>query len=242
MNIIDDELGMPKYHKLKQIIRRDILKGKYKAGDLIPSENELQKIYKISSTTVRRALKDLVHEKLLIRGQGVGTFVYKAPVERNLWKVMSFTDNMLEMGYKPTAKIIKKVLIPCPDDVATELSINPGDRVLLLQRLRFGNNIPMMFESLYIREDLCPGIFEKELTGSTFTIYQQEYGHKVMTYRQTLEFSQPENSIMKHMGISDRNVPYFLVVATHYQETGLAIEHERIYYRGDMYTFKIDIR
>jgi DNA-binding GntR family transcriptional regulator len=242
MNIDDDKLGIPKYHKLKQIIRRDILKGKYKAGDLIPSENELQKTYKVSSTTVRRALTDLVHEKLLIRGQGVGTFVYKAPVERNLWKVMSFTDNMLEMGYKPSAKIIKKILIPCPDDVAVELSISSGDRVLLLQRLRFGNDIPMMFESLYIREDLCPGIFEKELTGSTFTIYQQEYGHKVMTYRQTLEFSKPDKEIRKHMGISDRNIPYFLVVATHYQETGLPIEHERIYYRGDMYTFKTDIR
>jgi GntR family transcriptional regulator len=240
----DNEGGfrLPKYHNLKHIIRRDIIRGKYKQGEPIPSENELQRIYNVSSTTVRRALSDLVHERLLTRNQGIGTFVNRPPVERNLWRVLSFTDNMVAMGYKPSAKIVSKTLISCPEDIAAELAITKNTKVLVLQRLRYGDDIPMMFEILYIREDLCTGISEKDITGSTFEIYKRDYGYRIASYRQTIQFAQPDESIKSYMGISDEDIPFFTAESTHYEETGIPIEYEKLYYRGDMYRFVIDIR
>ncbi len=241
MENLENNLNLPKYHKLKQVLRRNILKGKYQPGDIIPSENELQKKYQVSSTTVRRALSDLVHERLLVRGQGVGTFVNKPPVERSLWKIMSFTNNMLEKGYQPSIKVIEKLKIPCIDKVALELSINQGTQILFVKRLCFGDDIPMMFEHVYIREDLCPGIFEKDLSGSITKIIKEEYGHRITSIHQTLQFSQPDNLIKKYMNISDAGIPFFLVAGTQSIETGMTVIFERAYYRGDMYIFNINI-
>lgn len=63
------------YEKIKLDILQEIKKGVFKPGDKIYSEGDLKKKYNVSSTTVVRALQDLVIEGYLIRRQGEGTFV-----------------------------------------------------------------------------------------------------------------------------------------------------------------------
>ena len=101
---IDFESKVPLYHQLKEQIKQNILSGQYKNGDLIPSEREFSDSYDLSSTTIRRALNDLVQENLLERKAGKGTFVRRRKVKRDLRKVLGFTKNMTEMGLTPTTK------------------------------------------------------------------------------------------------------------------------------------------
>lgn len=49
-----------KYEIIKQDIIQMIEEKKFKPGDKIYSEGELKKLYNVSSTTVVRALQDLV--------------------------------------------------------------------------------------------------------------------------------------------------------------------------------------
>lgn len=65
----------PKYEIIKQDIIKKINTGEFEPGKKIYSEGELKKIYDVSSTTVVRALQDLVLEGYLIRRQGEGTYV-----------------------------------------------------------------------------------------------------------------------------------------------------------------------
>ncbi len=241
MDKLDIRSTLPKYHRLKQILRRDILLGKYKPNNLIPSENELQEKYGVSITTVRRALSDLVHEKLLYREQGVGTFVKTHLIERSLKKILSFTNNMLEMGYHPSSKIIKKLIMPSPKEVAINLSIPEGTPLLLLQRLRYGDDIPMKYETTYILDELCSNITDKDLTGSLYQVFQNEYGHKLSRAQQTICFSNPDQSVLEYFDISEEDIPFFYVEGITYQETGIPILYEQSYYRGDLYKYKIDI-
>ena len=66
-----------KYEIIKQDIIQMIEEKKFKPGDKIYSEGELKKLYNVSSTTVVRALQDLVLSGYLIRKQGEGTYVRK---------------------------------------------------------------------------------------------------------------------------------------------------------------------
>ena len=59
-----------KYEIIKQDIIQMIEEKKFKPGDKIYSEGELKKLYNVSSTTVVRALQDLVLSGYLIRKQG----------------------------------------------------------------------------------------------------------------------------------------------------------------------------
>lgn len=64
-----------KLDQLKNMLRKEITSGKRSVGDRFPSDNELSAQYKIGRSTVREALSSLVHEGLLVRIQGKGTFV-----------------------------------------------------------------------------------------------------------------------------------------------------------------------
>lgn len=63
-----------KYFVLKESLKQDILMGYIKAGEKIPSENELAKKFGISRHTVRKALSILENEGYLEAQHGRGTF------------------------------------------------------------------------------------------------------------------------------------------------------------------------
>ncbi|MCY8613633.1 GntR family transcriptional regulator [Bacillus haynesii] len=65
---------LPKYSMVKNKIKSWIYEGKVKPGEKIHSENELMKIFNVSRHTIRQAIGDLVHEGLLYREQGSGTY------------------------------------------------------------------------------------------------------------------------------------------------------------------------
>lgn len=69
-----NESGKAKYYILAEELKRDIIAGKYRPGDKMPSENELVKVHKISRHTVRKALSILGHEGYVKAEHGRGTF------------------------------------------------------------------------------------------------------------------------------------------------------------------------
>jgi len=71
---VTNQDGKHKYFALMETLKKDILSGKIKAGDKLPSENELSKQYNISRHTVRKAIGILTHEGYVVAEHGRGTF------------------------------------------------------------------------------------------------------------------------------------------------------------------------
>jgi DNA-binding LacI/PurR family transcriptional regulator len=63
------------FEQVKELLRTNILSGRYKADALIPDERSLATELRISRMTVRRAILELTGEGLLTRIRGRGTFV-----------------------------------------------------------------------------------------------------------------------------------------------------------------------
>ena len=57
MNSIHKDSPIPIYSQLADIIRNQVLAGEIKPGDQLPGEFELAKSYKISRSSVRRAIE-----------------------------------------------------------------------------------------------------------------------------------------------------------------------------------------
>lgn len=87
-----------KYEKIKDDIRKKIFDGTFKPGDKIYSEEELKKIYGVSSTTVVKSLNDLVQEGLIIRKQGQGTYVRRNVMHKNMFmsEILDFSKAELK--------------------------------------------------------------------------------------------------------------------------------------------------
>lgn len=73
-------------------IRQDISEGKYKAGEKIPAEPELMKVYDVGRSSIREAIKSLTMAGILKVQQGSGTFVNEALPEENIAERLRIAD------------------------------------------------------------------------------------------------------------------------------------------------------
>lgn len=71
---MEQQDGKTKYFLLVEQLRNDILSGKIKPGEKLPSENQLSNSLQISRHTVRKALSILSNEGYIVAEHGKGTF------------------------------------------------------------------------------------------------------------------------------------------------------------------------
>lgn len=65
----------PLYEQIVEAIRREVASGRLPAGSPIPSFRALAAQLAVSLITVKRAYEELEHEGIILRHQGLGTFV-----------------------------------------------------------------------------------------------------------------------------------------------------------------------
>lgn len=67
--------GAPLYRLAKSAVLRLLESGQLGPGETLPNEAQLANALKVSIGTLRKAVDELVHEHILVRRQGKGTFV-----------------------------------------------------------------------------------------------------------------------------------------------------------------------
>jgi GntR family transcriptional regulator len=69
------QLAGPLYFQIQQLIRDRILSKEWQEGQPLPNETDLASAYGVSVGTMRKALDLLTQAKVIVRRQGLGTFV-----------------------------------------------------------------------------------------------------------------------------------------------------------------------
>lgn len=103
--MIKFDQSAPIYIQIIQKIKADIVSGKIKGGDKMPSVRELSEIFKVNPNTVQRVFLELEREGIICSQRGIGTFVSEGTEIIKKLKITqvqgyaeSFADKMLELG------------------------------------------------------------------------------------------------------------------------------------------------
>ena len=80
---MDKGRGTSKYYSLMQELKEKILSGRIRAGEKLPSENQLSAQYGLSRHTVRKALSILENEGYVTAYHGRGTFCSERMIQRH---------------------------------------------------------------------------------------------------------------------------------------------------------------
>ncbi|MFZ3085954.1 MAG: GntR family transcriptional regulator, partial [Candidatus Hydromicrobium sp.] len=108
-NVIDHSSPLPYYFQLKELLVKEIKKGRLKPGQQIPSEFKLCEQFKVSRTVVRQAISSLVQNGYLNREKGRGTFVTKPKITENLFQNLTGSyEDMLTRGIKLVTKVLEQ--------------------------------------------------------------------------------------------------------------------------------------
>jgi GntR family transcriptional regulator len=140
----------PMYVRLKDTNRAGIAAGSWKTGEAIFSERELCAAYGISRMTARQAIGDLVHEGILTRHQGRGTFVAQIRFAQRLRFLTGFTADMAVRGIVATSRVLELRQAPAPEDAAAELAVGAGAPLVLIERIRLADGRPVGIERAWL--------------------------------------------------------------------------------------------
>src|SRR2546428_9384407 len=97
---------LPLYYQLKEVLKQQIRDGHLAPHTTIPSEPELVIRYQVSRATVRQALAELIHEGLLYRQRGKGTFVNEPRVQQTRGELISFSETIRRQGKVPGGQLL----------------------------------------------------------------------------------------------------------------------------------------
>jgi GntR family transcriptional regulator len=230
----------PKYYQLKETLRDQI--SAWEADHPIPSEPELCRMYAVSRTTVRKALEDLVHEGLLYRVQGVGTFVAPPKLrERFVQRTAGFYEDMVSRGLNVRTRIVEQSVVRASRQVAAELQLASGEKVIKFLRVRYIGNDPILISTSFVSQRLFPDLETEDLTkASLYALMREKYGVQLTHGTRLVEAAACTEDDAKYLRVKPRT-PVLVVTGTVYDVEGRPVEYGFARHRSDRSQIEIEI-
>jgi GntR family transcriptional regulator len=223
---IDRQDKLPLYEQIERNLRDLILGGRLQPGETIPPEWDLAGMYGVSRLTVRRALDDLVRQDWLNRRQGVGTFVSRPTVAVISPSQLSFTREMLAVGWRPSSRLLSSRTVPASPTPANRLSLAEGDILVEIVRLRLADDVPILHETAYLSSQRYPGLEEDPTleNGSLYDCLSAHYGVVVARVDQTLKAVLLDDEQARLLG-AEPGSPSILSECVAYTAEGETVEY-----------------
>ncbi|MDH7485094.1 MAG: GntR family transcriptional regulator [Anaerolineae bacterium] len=239
---VDYDSPIPYYVQIKEALREHIERGDWRPGDQLPGEPELCRIFGVSRTVIRQALKDMEYRGLIVRRKGKGTFVAEPKILEGLvQKLTGFYQDMVERGYTPVSQVLKREVIPANPKVAAYLGLEPDVPVIVIERLRFIEDEPIVLVTTYLPYELCPEILHEDLSGqSLYACLEKRYGLTIARGRRTIE-AVPANEYEAQLLQVEKGTPLVLLDSVSYLEDGTPVEYYHALHRGDRSRFEVEL-
>ena len=122
-------MSAPQYARIKEALRSEIAQGTLAPGDRVPSENQLAAQYSVSRMTARRALLELAENGVLLRTQGLGSFVADSRPMSSINQVRNIAEDIAQRGHSHSCSVLLLDDIPADKLCALQLEREPGERI-----------------------------------------------------------------------------------------------------------------
>ncbi|UPK75016.1 GntR family transcriptional regulator [Nocardioidaceae bacterium SCSIO 66511] len=226
--------GGPSHARIEQWLAGLIADGSLSTGDKLPPEGELAAAVGVSRMTLRQSLSALEQRELLQRrrGRGGGTFVARPRIECDLTGLPGFTEQMSRAHVRAGARMVTAQSRAAPPEVAKALEVPAGAQVYEIVRVRLADREPLALEETYLSADMFPGLLDRRLTGSLYSLMRRTYDRAPHAAREWLE---PVVASAEHARLLDTepSAPLMLVTRTAYTATGMPVEFAYDRYRAD---------
>ncbi|NND35247.1 MAG: GntR family transcriptional regulator [Saprospiraceae bacterium] len=237
---IDHESALPLHSQVEELLRTLIQQPQYANGQLLPKEVDMSKRLGISRNTIRQATNKLVHENLLVRKKGVGTTVARKTYTSKLDNWFSFSQEMHENGVEFINFSLKSGFCKASSDVARQLQINRGKKVVKLERLRGMEDGPFVYFISYFHPRI--GFTGKEdFSRHLYEIMEEDYATIPSMSREEIKAMLADEFLAEQLNINIGD-PILFRKRIVCDPGERPIEYNLGYYRADRFSYAIDIK
>lgn len=231
-----------RYRQIASALEADILSGRLKAGEQLPSERAMAEQLGISRMTARKALEQLAGRGMLETRVGHGTFVGTPRIEQELSALSGFTEEMERQGRTTSSIVVEAQHCAPTDEAAKALKLGPKQLVYRLTRVRLADEMPVAFERTEIDAARAPDLLSKAdfATSSLYGNLKRHFGIVPVIAEQTLEAALADQSIALTLSI-DPGAAVLMQTRLTFDNTNRPFEFVRSTYRGDAFQMKVQL-
>lgn len=239
INTIDKESKTPLYIQLMNILI-DKIENYMEENEQLESERDICVKYGVSRTTVRQALDELEKNRYIYKVHGKGNFVAARVVEQHLTKVSSFTQDMKKAGKKPTSKVLNFAIQEADYSVSKKLKLQEKELVFKIGRIRFADNIPMIYEITYLPYERFKELNEdiiQELP--LYETFEKQFNIKITSAEESIEsvLTSKLESVYLDVNIGSPALKFERVT---YENKNI-IEYTITIARGDKFKYRVTL-
>ena len=240
---IDKQAPIPLYYQLKQQILRHISEGRcnsgfasLRGGDLRKAENQP------SHGAAGHGRPDGGGVSDAPEGEGNLCSPTEDPGGRFFQSCKALRRRCASGGLVPSTRVLRLALIDGDSRSCDALGIPEGDRVILLERLRFANGEPIVWVETYLPYQRFPRLLAVDFERQS--LYRElEHTYLVPVERVVREI-EAVNAAAREAELLEiqKNAALCFVKTIAYDYDGVPVEYSRAHYRGDRNRFSVELR
>jgi GntR family transcriptional regulator, histidine utilization repressor len=220
------------YAQVKQALRDGLAEGRWRTGELMPSEAELVAQFGVSRMTVNRALRELQSEGMVDRIQGVGTFAAQLHRVSSSLTIRDLHEQIEARGHRHHVEVQFAREERAAAGLAQQLGLALGAPVFHSLIVHHDNGVPLQCEDRYVNPACAPQYLKVDFTRTTPTQHLLEVA-PLWEAQYTIEASRPTAQEAKLLGIGVDDPCLVLVRRT--ASRGIAVTLVRLVHPGSRY-------
>lgn len=229
----------PLYKQVQERLTQLIVEQYWKPGEILPNEFKLADQFSVSQGTVRKALNALTDAKILNRKQGVGTFVSEHSGRQAIYRFFPVVADG-ERPTLPSAEVLQLKLKTANSEVAENLGLKTGDKVIFLSRRRLLNDEYCVLEDIYLPYKYFKAILdEPEIPHTLYHYYQTQFNLTVHNTVDKIKAVLARATDAKLLGI-EKNQPLLKFTRLTYSIDGKRMEYRVNRCRSDHYHYLVN--
>lgn len=206
------------HHQIFLVLRDRILSGVYPSETLLPSEEKLSQMFRVSRVTVRAALSTLAGGGFIERRQGIGTFVSGHFEPPRIHAPMSdLLTHIAAVGRSTQVKLLELASVKGPLHVRS-LFNREGDQIFQRAvRLRSMHNLPIFHVVTYVPEDIARRFTRREMSGPSLYQLLHGEGFNFKAGKQTVSAALADPTVAAALNV-EVGVPLLQIRRIHFDE------------------------
>ncbi len=225
---------IPVYLRIEQDIRALIDSGALRAGDRIPTEDELCGRYGVARMTVRHGLSRLVAAGILVRRRGIGTFVASPKIERVGNRLLGFEEDARAHGVRPHTEVLRAEWTPVAGEEAGLLQMGSDEQAFRVDRLRHADGEPIALNTILLPPATGRAVQHLDFNRSLYALAAEVLGQPVAYADQRVEAVTADAGQSALLG-TDEGAALLRIQRVTYLRDGRLLGLTRTHYRGDRY-------
>ena len=237
---IDFNSAIPFYYQLQQKLEVRINSGEWEPGQKLPSESNLCDHFGVSRTVVRQALNGLASNNLIETQKGRGSFV---ATPKHTWQLMQslsgFQENTIAQGQTIRTQVLALEIVSATGEIGEYLKLDVGAPVIMLKRLRFVDEEPIVVVTTYLPESLCPNLVDEDFTRqSLYDVLAAKYDLVISEGIRSIEAVNASAELAEQLQLED-GAALSLLKSIGWLEDGTPLEYYVAWHRGDRSRFQV---